>query len=314
MLLASCDLEEKEKQMVMSAIQEVNYVNMKATISKIFVNCPVHTTSASSSAGIQIKSEPLFIEGDENSSEGDALYVGLGMGRAGRGLRGRRGYVRGTRGRQRQRADFQQQVGLVGKRKKNPVGPDGKVSKCIICESVFHWARDCPDAYENKAMYEGSNEPVNLFVGYVSDRDGDGSHERLQKLVSEAKGCAVIDTGCSNTVCGSKWLEDYVDNLSDYERGLIKEESSNSSFTFGNGVSVISHKRVSFPCHIGEMYAIITTEVVECNLPLLLSRVSMNRARMIINCETNQIMVDGKKSIIDLRSSSSGHYLLPLSL
>ena len=75
-----------------------------------------------------------------------------------------------------------------------------------------------------------------------------------------------------------------------------------------------SHKRVSFPCHIGEMYAIIHTDVVEYDLPLLLSKASMKRAKMIINCETDQVMVDGKRSIIDLKTSSSGHYLLPFAL
>ena len=317
MLLASCALEEKEKQMVMSSIKEVTYDNMKATITKIFVGLSV--SGGTKERPVQVKSEPLFIDNDYVSTDGDALYVGLGRSsqRNTAGRQNWRGYSRGVggRGRQRQPQTFrQQQVGGLGKRKKNPLGLDGKVSKCAICESIYHWARDCPDAYENKGNENFENykdEPVNLFVGYVNDND---SVDRLQKLVNEASGYAVVDTSCSNTVCGSKWLEDFLRNLSDYERSLVCEESANSSFTFGNGVSVKSYKRVKFPCHIGEMYATITTDVVECNLPLLLSRASMNKAKMIINCATNQVMVNDKKGIINLNTSSSGHYLLPLSL
>ena len=91
--------------MVMSTIQGVNYANMKATISKIFVSVSVNTSvssaasSSASSAAIQIKSEPLFIE-NKIPSEGDTLYVGMGRApRAGRG-RGWRGFVLCSRGRQ----------------------------------------------------------------------------------------------------------------------------------------------------------------------------------------------------------------------
>ena len=63
----------------------------------------------------------------------------------------------------------------MGKRKKNPVESDGKVSKCIICESIYHWAHDCPDAYENKiaehSTEDDDNEPVNLLIGYASDKE-----------------------------------------------------------------------------------------------------------------------------------------------
>ena len=312
MLLVSCGFDEKEKQLVMSAIREVTYANMKATISKIFVNLAMgvkeQSAGGSSFSTIPIKSEPLFVDEDSGVEVGDALYVGRGK-RSWRSFRTRRGYR--SRGRQQQGVEFQQQTG--GGRKKNPLGLDGKVSRCIICDSIYHWARDCPDAYENK--YAGvNNEPVNLFMGYVNDKENDDGFDRLQRLVNEASGYAVIDSGCSNTVCGSKWLEDHLNSLSDYERELIKEESSCSTFTFGNGVTVTSHKKVNFPCHIGKMYATITTDVVDCSLPLLLSRVSMKKARMIINFETDQVKVNGNQSIIDLKTSSTGHYLLPISL
>ena len=66
MLLASCALEEKEKQMVMSAIQDEKYVNMKATISKIFVGVSVSAKERLSipNSSVQVKSEPLFVENE----------------------------------------------------------------------------------------------------------------------------------------------------------------------------------------------------------------------------------------------------------
>ena len=30
----------------------------------------------------------------------------------------------------------------------NPVDSEGEVSKCLVCGSVYHWAKDCPDSFE----------------------------------------------------------------------------------------------------------------------------------------------------------------------
>ena len=305
MLLASCDLEEREKQLVMSATPEVTYKNMKATLNRIFSK-GTGMISGQFIPSVQVKSEPLFVKREEHEDSvgesEEALYVRSTTRRGTRGGRGQHSYSRGRgqRGRRPQ-----------GRRQKNPIGNDGRVSRCAICESVYHWAKSCPESYENRGGYDfEQDEPVNLFIGYVDEKH---SHDKLDKLVSESKNCAVIDTGCTNSVCGINWLSEYMKELTDYEKTLVKEEGSNSSFTFGNGVSVSSMKKITFPCCIGDMRATITTDVVDCNLPLLMSRASTNRAKMIINCDTHQVKVNGKQKVIDLKISSSGHYLLPLS-
>ena len=69
-------------------------------------------------------------------------------------------------------------------RRINPVGRDGQVPRCIICDSRYHWARHCPHSYENNEMFCGdigeqdtggnSAEHViqmSLFVGYTNDEN-----------------------------------------------------------------------------------------------------------------------------------------------
>ena len=34
-------------------------------------------------------------------------------------------------------------------RHKNPLDSSGNVSRCSVCEPIYHWKQDCPDAYEN---------------------------------------------------------------------------------------------------------------------------------------------------------------------
>ena len=43
-------------------------------------------------------------------------------------------------------------------RRFNPRNQFGNTSKCNICEGIFHWAKDCPDAHgsqnEDKQVYQ----------------------------------------------------------------------------------------------------------------------------------------------------------------
>ncbi|KAK4318184.1 hypothetical protein Pmani_010794 [Petrolisthes manimaculis] len=81
---------------------------------------------------------------------------------------------------------------------------------------------------------------------------GKEKESKIQRLVKEAKGCAVLDSGCSTTVCGADWYGSFIQNLSDVERDSIFVEESTSSFTFGDGVTVSSVMRVTLPCVINE--------------------------------------------------------------
>lgn len=312
MLLASCKLSDSEVQIVMSAITEVTYKNMKSALKRIFA-AEIVSTSGSKVSNVEIKSEPVFY-GEDNHEE--SFYARRNRCRRPWSSYGAsRGHGRGD-GRPPLTGANSVQLQSPAGRKQNPLGRDGKRTTCVICGSRFHWARQCPDAYENNAdsrysEAEGNSENVqlSLFMGYASD---DARVDKLQTLVKESRGCAVLDTGCSTTVCGSSWLSCYLDELSDYERADIKEENSSSTFTFGDGVTVSSLKRVTLPCYIGDMRATICTDVVNCNIPLLMSKCSMKKAKMCLVFANDTVKICGK--IIHLKSTSSGHYVLPLSL
>lgn len=315
MLLAACNLNDSERQLVMSAITVVKYDKMAAALKRIFASEIVNPKTIQS--GFSVKNEPVF----EVTETADVLYTSRGRGRGrfrggvGDGGRGRFGNSavggRGNRGvwTGRQRRD--------NARKLNPPGGNGQVSRCRICDSKFHWAKECPDAYENivdtsndttNTVLESDNEDVylSLFMGYTSS----AHNNKLQSLVAESKGHGVLDTGCSTTVCGTQWYEDFVQNLSDYEFSKIKESESSSTFTFGDGVTIKSMKKVVLPCYIGNKRAYMTTDVIECNIPLLLSKKSMKNVNMVLNFKTDSVEVSGQS--IELSSSNSGHYLLPL--
>ena len=304
MLLASCNLDEKDVQIVMSAVADVKYDTMKNTIKRVFGSSIKTIPSAN------IKSEPTF-EASETLYNNNNRWPRRGNNRGNLSQRGNfrgRGFGNNNKGR--------------GGRKMNPIDKEGNVSRCHICDSKFHWAGNCPDAYENKkqvncVMSDDGNHENNfekedvhlmLFIGYTNKEKG----RKLDKLVSESSLSALLDSGCSKTVCGEKWFENYLSQLSDYDRNHIKEKNSSSSFTFGDGSGEPSLKRVEIPCYIGGKRSLIESDVVKSNIPLLLSKTSMKKGNMCLDFANDTLFVGADK--IKLDCSSSGHYLLPLCL
>ena len=171
-------------------------------------------------------------------------------------------------------------------RKLNPPGPDGEPLKYVVCESKYHWARNCPHSFEknescssnksedNVGLEKGESVQFSLLTAYA-DGVGLDEGEKLKKLVSETYGKAVLDTGSDTTVCGEIWLKNFIDNLSATDKLNIFEEPGSTSFTFGDGRSVKSDRRIVLPCRVGNTVGSIWTDVVPCNIPLLLSRAAI---------------------------------------
>ena len=67
----------------------------------------------------------------------------------------------------------------------------------------------------------------------------------------------------------------------DFQRSCITEEHSDASFTFGDGNSFKPLKRVNMMCYIEGENANITTDVVHCKIPTLISIKSMKKASMV---------------------------------
>ena len=183
--------------------------------------------------------------------------------------------------------------------------------RCNICKSIQHLRYNCPYAQEVQEILDRKKAGINfsMFVGCASS-----DTNNLQSLLNESKGYAILDSGCSTTVCGEKWLDNFVKSLSDEDRFKIKIEPSAQEFTFGDGNTVRSKRKVTLPCWMGGVSGELTTDVVCCNIPLLLSRKSMKSTGMLLDFKNDTATVGTKRQVIKLRTTSSGHYALPLSL
>ena len=91
----------------------------------------------------------------------------------------------------------------------------------------------------------------------------------------------------------------------------IPYEEGTKCFKFGDGLKVKSLKKVTLPCVIAKMNVEIISDVVDADIPLLLSKTAMKRARMTLNFNNDTAEMFGKR--IKFLCTMSGHYHVPIS-
>lgn len=188
-----------------------------------------------------------------------------------------------------------------GNRRLNPLDRNGEPSRCAICGSVFHWAKSCSDTrqgQENKTKQAPDEVQVTLI------------EECMTNLVGETLSMAILDSGCTKTVCGEEWLQCYLNTLNDRELKSVIERKSATIFKFGSGKHVTSVKNVTLPTIIAGRSVMLSTDVVQIPLPLLLSKEAMKKANTRIDFANDKIIIFNTD--IPVSFSSCGHYCIPI--
>ena len=128
--------------------------------------------------------------------------------------------------------------------------------------------------------------------------------------MTETIHAAVLDSACSKTVAGLSWKEMYLASLPEKEKSKVQIYPSETTFKFGSGDRTTSNECMDISCVVGGLLTTIKTEVVNYDIPLLLSKPDMKRMGFKINLENDTLEVNGQ--FIDLDTTSSGHYFIPL--
>ena len=191
----------------------------------------------------------------------------------------------------------------IAKTGRNPVDKFGVQTKCSVCESINHWAQNCPDREPEHNTYV-----INEVVLHQSDIE---STQELKHLMAETWSSALLDCGASKTVCGKEWLNQYINNLQEDGQRSVKFTNSHHVYRFGDGRKIKAIHSATIPAVIGKESIYIQTDVLDNDIPLLFSRSSMKKAKMTINFQNDTINAFGVN--IPLITTSSGHYAIPLT-
>ena len=92
--------------------------------------------------------------------------------------------------------------------KQNPTKSDGSVLTCIVYGSIYHFAKDCPDSFDNYNKKKDEN------ISLCSDI--------MKHFVWETLSTTVLDSGCTKNTYGETWLSCYLGTLGSADLKLVK--------------------------------------------------------------------------------------------
>ena len=130
-------------------------------------------------------------------------------------------------------------------------------------------------------------------------------------LLGQTINSAILDSGASTTICGKKWLDCFLETLPEDSKKEIPDKEGTKCFKIGDGLKVKSLKKVTLHCVIAKMNVKIISDVVDADIPLLLSKMAMKRAQKTLNFDNDTAEMFGKR--IKLLCTTSGHYHVPIS-
>ena len=322
-LLRKACITKEEKLLVLTGMNYENKKTLYEEAKKSLKKFKGDSQAGSSSGAIRV--EPTFLSANEEALLASGYTKGMGRHKPTGGERDEtwknwRSAKSSSRTREYQRTGTRRQTGREGyqrtesgsrvsqpsvrdRKNINPTGPDGRTLTCKSCGSYRHLLPACPDSWENMAKINlAEEEHAVLFTGY--------NNEEVLRLGIDAQNCAVLDSACSSTVCGDKWIKNYIQSLDPSDKNKIKRIDGQRVFKFGGGTCLKSTGEYSLPAVIAGNDVTIKTDVVESDIPLLLSRTAMKKAAIKMDLENDTANIMGKEVALNL--TTSGHYCIPI--
>ena len=151
----------------------------------------------------------------------------------------------------------------------------------------------------------------NYYTQEVVLNQSDFDHPvKLKNLESETWNAAVLDSGATNTVASKIWFNCYINSSNSEEKSKIQHHIGTNVYRFGNGKLVQAVENKDLPIVMGGEHVMLNTDIVQSDIPLLLSRKSMKRAGMTIDFKNDQAVAFPQK--IRLINTKSGHSTIPI--
>ena len=218
---------------------------------------------------------------------------------------------------------------------KNTNGVDsfGNVLKCRECGAFNHLVKDCPSKPQQKPKTFYKYKQKNGRQVYMCERDstdedstheGESDHElyytaimyttdkkELSRFTSEALNCAALDTCCTSTVAGKKWLLIYLDALPAKMRNLVEGPfKSGKTFMFGNEGKLTASEAYKLPIKVAGKIRLISADIIDSDIPCLLSKADMKALEMTLDMKADKAFINGEP--IKVSTTSAGHFIMDL--
>ena len=212
----------------------------------------------------------------------------------------------------------------------NPLDSSGRVMRCRECGAWNHLVKDCPSKKgkgktfqkyykqkDGKQVYmvqcdtsddesnDESAEEAYTVVMFTSDR------KDLSRFTAEAINCGALDSCCTATVAGKKWLNIFLQALPEGMKEKVQGPfPSGKTFMFGNEGRLTAGEAYDIPIKIAGDIKMIHVDVIESDIPLLLSKAEMKNLGMTLDMKNDAAYANGKP--LKVSTTSAGHFIIDL--
>ena len=183
-----------------------------------------------------------------------------------------------------------------------------KQQKCFIRREPGHIVATCP--YNEYRNDERKGQKLTFLTKTDQQAETISTDVRCSSFLAETKNKGLLDTGASSTVCGRRWLDNYVDNLPPWRAEQITTQPCSVSFRFGDGDVVRATELVKVPVQMFGQRLTIETHVVDCSIPLLISRQTMKEHRFVFDIFQKKVYAMGGEEPI--HDTQSGHMAISI--
>ena len=159
------------------------------------------------------------------------------------------------------RQGYKNKTRSTNKKELNPQDQTGNITACFNCGCRFHRSYDCPYGHSSRNKNGVEIEEDFLCPTWYLWVNKNVSTAGTFFL-SETLGSAVLDSGDSSTVCGTKWYKCFLEILTDAQKKKIVKIKGVRTFKFGDGNKLNSFYKVILPSVIADIEVSIITDVV----------------------------------------------------
>ena len=203
--------------------------------------------------------------------------------------------------------------------------------RCRECGAWNHLVKDCPSkkgkgkTFQKYYKQKDGKQVYMVQCDSSDDESKDDSDEEafytavmyttnskdLSRFTAEAINCAALDSCCTATVAGKKWLTIFLKALPKDVSKLVKGPfTSGKVFMFGNEGKMTAGEAYDIPIKIAGEVKMIHVDIIVSDIPLLLSKAEMKNLGMTLDMKNDAAYANGKP--LKVSTTSAGHFIIDL--
>ena len=101
--------------------------------------------------------------------------------------------------------------------------------RCYECDSTMHLIKDCPHRQERDTHRQSRDKTEHAHVTIQFALITGMESKEQDAMLFEGLARAIVDSGCTKTVAGATWVEEYLALLSPEERDIVEKTARKST-------------------------------------------------------------------------------------